>query len=146
MFQRRVGTVYVGVCERQLDERGRVALPSSYRSTIGEQCYLTLGLDNCVQVTDAATFESMAAEIIANVKAGTETRARQRAFAGSVEVSGIDKQGRITIPAGLLQHAGIDPRSSVTVLGDLDHIEIWETGRWEQQDAIGREQMAEAPL
>jgi MraZ protein len=138
--------VYVGVCERQLDERGRVALPSTYRSTIGEQCYLTVGHDNCVQVTDAATFEEMAAEIVANVKAGTETRARQRAFAGSVEVSAIDKQGRITIPAGLLHHAGIDPRSAVTVLGDLDHIEIWETSRWEQQDAPGREQMAESPL
>lgn len=138
--------MYVGVFERQLDERGRVALPSSYRSTIGEQWYLSLGHDNCVQVTDAATFEEMAAEIVANVKAGTETRARQRAFAGSVEMSGLDKQGRITIPAGLLRHAGIDPKSAVTVLGVLDHIEIWETSRWEQQDSTGRDEMAEVSL
>lgn len=138
--------MYVGVCERQLDERGRLALPTAHRSTIGEQCYLTVGHDNCVQVTDAATFKEMADEIVAKVKDGTETRARQRAFAGSVEMSGIDKQGRITITPGLLEHAGIDPKTSVTVLGALSHIEIWETSRWEQQNAVGREQMTDVPL
>lgn len=140
--------MYVGVYERQLDERGRVALPSSYRSTTGdgEPWYLSLGHDNCVQVTDAATFEGLAAEIVANVKAGTETRARQRAFAGSVEMAGVDKQGRITIPAGLLRHAGIDPKSAVSVAGVLDRIEIWATARWEQQDSIGRDEMTEVPM
>lgn len=140
--------MYVGVYERQLDERGRVALPSSYRpapDTPGarDPWYVSLGLDKCVQVTDAATFRELAAEIVADVKAGTATRARQRAFAGSVEMVPLDKQGRLTIPSDLLHHAGIDPRSSVSVAGVLDRIEIWATDRWENQNTIGRDEMAE---
>ncbi|MFK8023636.1 MAG: division/cell wall cluster transcriptional repressor MraZ [Ilumatobacter sp.] len=135
--------MYVGTHERQLDERGRVALPSSYRNVIGDQCFLTVGNEGCVSVMDADRFSAVADAIVARVEAGTATRAFQRAFAGSVDVAPIDKQGRITVDAELLSHAGVAPRSPVIVVGALDRIEIWEPERWHEQEARGRAQLNE---
>jgi MraZ protein len=42
----------------------------------------------------------------------------------------LDGQGRVTIPARLLQFAGI--ARDVTIIGVQDHIEIWERSAWEE--------------
>ncbi len=135
--------MFVGVYERQLDERGRVALPTSFRSTIGEQCYLTYGDDGCVRIMSADVFHAEAQEMIDRVKAGEVSRAKQRVFASSVVVAGIDKQGRILLDPRLRAHAAIEAQAPVTVLGALDRIEIWEPTRYEQQEAVGLNEMNE---
>ena len=139
--QGAIRTVFVGVYERQLDERGRVALPTSFRSTIGEQCYLTYGDDGCVRIMSADVFHAEAQEMIDRVKAGEVSRAKQRVFASSVVVAGIDKQGRILLDPRLRTHAAIEPQAPVTVLGALDRIEIWEPKRYEQQETVGLQEM-----
>ena len=133
--------MFVGVYERQLDERGRVALPTPFRSTIGEQCYLTFGDDACVRIMSADVFQDEAREMIEAVKAGTVSRAKQRAFSSSVVVAGIDKQGRILVDARLRDHASIDLQGPVKVLGALDRIEIWEPSRYDAQEAAGMEEL-----
>ena len=40
----------VGVHERQLDDKGRLALPSAFRDDLDERCYLVLGEDRCINV------------------------------------------------------------------------------------------------
>ena len=42
--------MFVGAHERQLDDKGRVALPATYRAHLGEHCYLVKGTDMCVDV------------------------------------------------------------------------------------------------
>ncbi|MEP1126226.1 MAG: hypothetical protein ABJH68_20275 [Ilumatobacter sp.] len=133
--------MFVGVYERQLDERGRVALPTPFRSSIGEQCYLTFGDDGCVRIMGADVFQSEAQEMIDAVKAGTVSRAKQRAFSSSVVVAGIDKQGRILVDPRLRGHAAIDLQSPVKVLGALDRVEIWEPSRYDEQEAAGLEEL-----
>ena len=136
--------MFVGVYERQLDERGRVALPSPFRSTIGEQCYVTFGSDGCVQVMSDASFRVEAQELIDAVKAGEVSRSRQRAFSSSVVAVNIDKQGRITLDQRLREHGGLDLQQPVTVLGALDRIELWQPGRFDAQAAAGQSELAAA--
>ena len=118
--------MFVGVHERQLDERGRVALPPKFRDPLGDKCYLFSGDDGCVSLRSEESFAEEAADLIARVKSGEITRDRQRAFAASASEATIDKQGRITLDADLRSYASIEPQSGVVILGDLDHIEIWE--------------------
>ncbi len=141
--QGAISTVFVGVYERQLDERGRVALPTAFRSIIGEQCYLTYGDDGCVRIMSADVFHVEAQEMIDRVKAGEVSRAKQRVFASSVVVAGIDKQGRILVDPRLREHAAVDLQAPVIVLGALDRIEIWEPTRYEQQEAAGLQEMTQ---
>ena len=116
--------VFVGMHERQLDERGRVALPPTFRHPLGDLCYLFSGEDGCVSIRSVEAFGDEANDLIARVKRGEASRNRQRAFAASASEASIDKQGRVTISPELRSYAGIEPQSAVVVLGDLDHIEI----------------------
>ncbi len=140
--RKTVRYVFVGVYERQLDERGRVALPTSFRSSIGEQCYLTYGEDGCVRIMSEDTFRLEAQEMIDAAKSGAISRSRQRAFASSVVPASLDKQGRLVVDPRLREHAGIEPQAPVVVLGALDRIEIWEPSRYESEETVGKNEIA----
>jgi MraZ protein len=134
--------VFVGVYERQLDERGRVALPSTFRGELGEHCYLFIGDDGCVSIRSVASFDEQANELIGQVKRGEASRNRQRAFSSSASQATIDKQGRVTIDARLRDHAGIEPQAAVMVLGSLDQIEIWEPEAYRINEEVGQDEIA----
>ena len=134
--------MFVGVYERQLDERGRVALPSSYRGELGDQCYLFFGDDGCVSVRSVESFEAEAADMVAKAKRGEVSRNRQRAFASSASQATIDKQGRVTLDARLREHAGLAPQAAVVVLGNIDQIEIWDPETHRRNEADGQSEIA----
>jgi MraZ protein len=134
--------VFVGVYERQLDERGRVALPSSYRGELGDQCYLFFGDDGCVSVRSVESFEAEAADMVAKAKRGEVSRNRQRAFASSASQATIDKQGRVTLDGRLREHAGLAPHAAVVVLGNIDQIEIWDPETHRRNEAEGQSEIA----
>ena len=130
--------MFVGVYERQLDERGRVALPSSYRGELGDQCYLFFGDDGCVSVRSVETFEAEAADMVAKARSGEVSRNRLRAFASSASQATIDKQGRVTLDARLREHAGLEPQAAVVVLGNIDQIEIWDPDAHRRNETAGQ--------
>jgi len=134
--------VFVGVHERQLDERGRVALPSSFRADLGDHCYLFFGDDGCVSVRSVETFDREAEELVDKAKRGEISRNRLRAFASSAAHATIDKQGRVTLDGRLRDHAGIEPQAAVVVLGSIDQIEIWEPSAYRANEAAGQHEIA----
>lgn len=134
--------MFVGVYERQLDERGRVALPSSYRGELGDHCYLFFGDDGCVSVRSVESFETEAAELVAKAKRGEVSRNRQRAFASSATQATIDKQGRVTLDARLREHAGLAAQAAVVVLGNIDQIEIWDPEAHRRNETEGQYEIA----
>ena len=134
--------MFVGVHERQLDERGRVALPSSYRGELGDHCYLFFGDDGCVSVRSVETFEAEAAEMVSKAKRGDVSRNRLRAFASSASEATIDKQGRVTLDSRLRDHAGLAPQGAVVVLGNIDQIEIWDPAAYRLSEVAGQHEIA----
>lgn len=134
--------VFTGVHERQLDERGRVALPSTFRSSIGERCYITFGDDQCVKVLSEEAFREEADKLIADVNAGRASRSRQRAFAASVVTASPDKQGRILLEPKLRDYADVAPGGGVVVVGVLDHIEVWHPTHFEAEETAGKNELA----
>ena len=55
----------------------------------------------------------------------------QRHFFSGAAQGELDKQGRVVIPAGLIEHAGLG--REVTVAGVFDHLEIWDRATWRKQ-------------
>lgn len=51
-------------------------------------------------------------------------------YAGASD-AGLDRQGRVVVPQGLMDHARLD--RDVVVAGLRDHAEIWERDAWRQQ-------------
>jgi len=136
--------VFFGVYERQLDDRGRVALPAALRDELGEHCYLYFGDDACVNVQPAETFERRAEELADKVERGDVSRDRLRAFSATASRVSLDKQGRVTIDQRLRELAGLAPQAPVMVLGSVRHIEIWEPGAYRASEAAGQAEIAGA--
>jgi transcriptional regulator MraZ len=120
--------MFFGLHERQLDDKGRVALPASFRDDLGDRCVLVFGDSRCIEVHAADAFEARAAELRDDVKRGVATMARQRGLAHSATPVAVDRQGRITVDERLRAFARIPPSSKVIVTGNIDRVELWNDG------------------
>ena len=137
--------MFVGAHERQLDDKGRVALPATYRAHLGEHCYLVKGTDKCVEVIPSEAFEQFGRELIAKVDRGELSLNRQRAMASSAVLVTLDRQGRVNIDEKLRTYADISLESQVIVAGNLVKLEIWSPERWARIDAEGTDDIAGDP-
>lgn len=136
--------MFVGAHERQLDPKGRVALPAPYRPRLEPRCYLAFGRDKCIDVLTAEAFERLGAEAVDKVRRGEMSRAEQRALAfNSVEVV-IDAQGRVNLSEEFRAYAGLSVNSRIVVAGSFDRVEIWEPDRFERMAHEGTEKIAGA--
>lgn len=133
---------FVGKYERQLDPKGRVALPSTFRNRLEPRCYLTLGADKCIGLVTAAMSMQMAEEMTAAVKSGDKTRGELRALAANMVEVQVDAQGRITLDENLRTYAGLSVGARVVVSGAFDSVEIWEPERFERMLTAGTEAIA----
>lgn len=134
--------MFVGSQDRQLDDKGRLALPSAFRQLLGDSGYLAFGKDRCVDVIPAAHFRNEATRMMEGVRNGEISLAQQRAFAHSATAFQLDKQGRVTIDEKLRTYAHLEPGSRVVVSGNLDRVEVWSSAVYEQVSADGRGEMA----
>ena len=66
--------VFVGRHERQLDPKGRLALPASYRPRFEPSCFLSFGNDGCVEVWTRELFEETTREATDKMKRGEISR------------------------------------------------------------------------
>lgn len=128
---------FVGRYERQVDEKGRVALPPTFRSRFEPRCYLAYGQDGCIDVMTEEGFEEVAAEMVDKVKRGEMSKAQQRALAGATIEVPLDGQGRVLLSQELREFAGIEPRASVIVAGSFDRVEIWNPDAYRAQTEQG---------
>ena len=137
--------MFVGAHERQLDDKGRVALPATYRAHLGEHCYLVKGTDKCVDVIPSEEFEQFGRELIAKVERGELALNRQRALASSAVLATVDRQGRVNIDEKLRDYAGLALESQVVVAGNLTRLEVWSPERYARIDAAGTDDIAGEP-
>ena len=141
----RARVMFVGAHERQLDDKGRVALPATYRAHLGEHCYLVKGTDKCVEVVPSEAFEQYGRELISKVERGDMTLNRQRAIASSAVLVGLDRQGRVNVDEKLREYAELTLESQVVVAGNLIRLEIWSPERYARIDAEGTDDIAGDP-
>ena len=134
--------LFVGVHDRQLDPKGRLALPASFRPRLEPRCFLSIGRDKCVDILTAEAFEAAARESMEKVRNGEMSLNQQRAQASNTFEVAIDAQGRINIEEKLREYAGLTLNSRVVVSGSFDRVEIWEPERHERVVLMGIEQIA----
>jgi MraZ protein len=116
---------FLGRYEHQMDEKGRVSLPSAFRREADgeafvllqwEKPYLTLFPHDVWREVQERLMEFRKSE----PKAWHHVR---RIVSAAVEVSP-DKQGRILVPAWLQEAASLD--GAVLLNGNIDRVELWD--------------------
>ena len=121
----------LGQHEHSLDDKNRLTLPAKLRERLGGDVVITLGMDGCLYVYAREAWDALAARIAGLDSLSASSRQMQRHFFANATAGELDKQGRIVIPAVLLEREAIG--RDVTVTGVYDHLEIWDRARWRDQ-------------
>lgn len=125
--------MFLGRHTHNLDDKGRLAIPSRFRASLQDGVVLTRGIDQCIAAYPREAWDVLASRI--DGLSMTDPRARQfrrMVFAEAVDLK-LDGQGRVLVPSGLRDYAGID-RETV-VIGVHASIEVWSPERWRVADA-----------
>ena len=128
-----------GHFDYSLDAKNRLNVPAKFRAAFSSGVVLAKGLEPCVAVWAPDTFERWTESFLSNLNpVSPERRKLTRYFAGSSFDAELDSAGRVTLNNALLEHAGI--QKEVVIVGNLDHLEIWDRDRWnEDQQALNAE-------
>jgi len=133
--------MFVGTFEHSLDDKGRVVLPSTFRAQLADRGFLSQ-YDRCLGLWTEIGFEDMARRLTEKIRNGEASQEALRAFAANAHEVRPDSQGRITLPQRLRDFAALD--REVVVIGAIDRIEIWNSGRWNDQSALADERLTTA--
>ena len=131
--------MFLGTHTPRLDEKGRLILPAKYRDQLAEGVVITKGQERCLYLFPAADF-ARRAEALQNAPVTSKAvRDYSRIFFASAFDEKPDRQGRVTIPAGLRSYAGLD--RDCAVIGANTRLELWDAETWrayeaEQEDAF----------
>ena len=133
--------MFLGEHQHTIDPKGRVVLPSRFRSELARGCFITKGLDRCLFIFTPEQWDLEAERFRALPRTDRQLRNYARVFfAGAIDQK-LDKQGRVQIPAGLRDYAGLD--KDVTVVGVAERIEVWDTATWRAVTADADETYAD---
>ena len=120
--------MFIGEYYHSVDEKGRLAIPSKFRVSLGKGAVVTHGLDNCLVVYPKTEWTILAEKLSSLPIGQANTRAFSRLMlAGAMEVD-IDKQGRIVLPDYLKRYAGL--KRKAVIAGLYKRIEIWDEEKW----------------
>lgn len=119
----------IGEYHHNLDEKGRVIIPSKFRDEIGESFVVTRGLDGCLFVYSMNEWENIVSKLKSLPFTKKDARTFNRFFMSGATVCEFDKQGRINIPSTLINYAEI--KKECTIIGVNDRLEIWATDKFD---------------
>jgi len=124
--------MFMGTYTYALDDKGRLFLPARLRvqeERSAERYVITQGMEGCLYLYERRVFLDLSRKLSElPLPKQTEARAFRRLFLAGAAESDLDPQGRLLLPKGLIQYAGI--RKDITIIGVGDHIELWAKERW----------------
>ena len=118
----------LGEHEHSLDEKNRLTLPARLRDAFADGVVVSRGMDGCLFAHPRAEWERLAERIRALDPLSREARVMQRHFFSGAAAGELDKQGRLVLPAALIESAQLG--RELVVAGVYDHLEIWDRARW----------------
>ncbi len=122
--------MFIGEYNHSIDEKGRMAVPSKFRSLLKKGAIVTRGLDGCLFLYTETEWKKWVLKISELPTSKGKSRAFARLMiAGAMDVY-IDSQGRILIPEYLRNYAKISKEAIVA--GLYNRLEIWDKKTWEK--------------
>jgi MraZ protein len=128
----------LGEHEHSLDDKNRVTLPAKFRQAFADGVFVARGIDPCLLVFPPEGWHRLVEGQMEGLNPfSREARQMSRyLFAGAIETE-LDKQGRVMLPAALVEHARL--AKEIVVAGVRDHLELWSPEAWRQElDDVGR--------
>jgi len=122
----------LGEYEHTLDDKNRITLPAKFRASFAAGVVVTRGMDGCLYVYRLEDWDKLVDSRLAGLDPlSQEGRRMHRFFFSGAAEAELDKQGRVMIPAALIEHAGLG--RNVVVAGVRDRLELWDGAAWRKE-------------
>lgn len=127
---------FLGSFVHQVDDKGRLSLPASFRRAVGESPLVVVQAhDTALTLYPEDSWKEVEARLLELLRRKPESRPYVLGItANAVEVVP-DKQGRILLPQRLIQAIGMS--ESALVVGLIDRIEVWDPERFTSAVSTG---------
>ncbi len=122
--------MFLGEYSHSIDNKGRVFIPARFREHENQRFFVNRGLDGCLAVFNEEGWAAQQAKINSMDMLKKDARDFKRIYFAKAAEAVCDRQGRINLPGPLLKEARLE--REVIVVGVSDHIEIWDTARWDE--------------
>ena len=123
--------MFLGEFQHTMDDKGRVILPARFRERLSTGLVVTRGMDRCLDVWPRSAYEKRVEETRALPREHKRARWHRRLLTSGAHDDVPDSQGRIVIPSGLREFAGLN--RELVICGNDDKVEIWDLRRWEAE-------------
>ncbi|MDY6429573.1 MAG: division/cell wall cluster transcriptional repressor MraZ [Bacilli bacterium] len=120
-----MGNIYFGEYSRTLDDKGRLQIPSRLNRSNEKIFYMLRGFDGCISIYPEESFLKYIARLESLDYEDAQNRAKIRILLSSTNELSVDAHGRISLSKAILKDYSIN--KEVTIIGVLDHFEIWDT-------------------
>lgn len=120
-----------GIYQHSLDAKGRIFIPAKLREELGDVFIVTISMEKCLCAYSGESW----GRVMDKIK--SKTRAEQikmRPLFSHAAKCELDSQGRILIPQGLREFAGLS--KNVAVVGNGECAEFWDADVWAKIDSI----------
>ena len=118
----------MGEFHHNIDDKGRLIIPSKFRYELGEKFVITRGLETCLFVYSLTEWEKIVKRLRSLPFTNKDARNFTRFFLSGAAECEFDKQGRINITSPLVRYA--DLTKECVIIGANDRLEIWSEDSW----------------
>ena len=122
--------MFMGEYHHNIDDKGRMIIPSKFRYELGEKFIVTRGIDECLFVYPKVEWTKIISKLNELSFTKKDVRSFQRFFLSGATECEFDKQGRINITSPLAGYA--DLTKECVVIGVNDRIEIWSKDNFDK--------------
>jgi len=119
-----------GIYQHSIDAKGRLFIPARLREELGDIFFVTLSMEKCLSAYSSESWEMFKEKVKAMPKAKQNKMRPLFSHAAKCELDG---QGRILLSQALRDFA--DLKKNITVVGNGECAEIWDSDRWTATDA-----------
>jgi MraZ protein len=126
--------MFFGQFDHNLDDKGRLTIPSQYRDLLVNSAYITQGFDDNLMVIQADEFDSLYHKMKSMSITDSHARDLARMLFGNAVMLEMDKAGRVLIPQFLREAAHLN--SAVKLVGLGPYFEIWAIENWSTKAEI----------
>ncbi|MBI5659490.1 MAG: division/cell wall cluster transcriptional repressor MraZ [Nitrosomonadales bacterium] len=127
--------MFQGAAQLNLDNKGRLAIPSRHRDMLLAHCagqlVLTADADGCLLLYPQPEWQPIREKLMQLSAFNPRIRALQRFLVGHAEDVVMDAAGRVLISPTLRSYAVLDKR--VMLIGQGNKFEVWDEARWQAQ-------------
>jgi len=122
--------MFMGEYHHTIDDKGRLIIPSKFRTELGESFVITRGLENCLFVYSLVEWNKIVDKLKKLPFTKKDARNFTRFFLSGATITELDKQGRANIQTSLIDYASLE--KDCVVIGVNDRLEIWSKDKWEE--------------